>query len=234
MTTLRGAAAAGGSGSGVLLLRITLEHIEPEVWREIVVPETFDFWALHCAIQDAMGWQDCHLHEFHIPRPGEAGALRIGIPDEDEFDPDARILPGWNLPIAPYFPRIGSRIPYLYDFGDDWSHVVELCERRAAEPRERLPRCLGGARACPPEDCGGPHTYSEFLEAIRDPRHEDHASLLEWVGGSFDPEAFDPGKVKFRDPDKYWRELFGPPLRRTKRAAKKTAKKAKRRSKKSR
>lgn len=198
-----------------LVLRVTLEHIKPEVWREIAVPETFDFWALHRAIQDAMGWQDCHLHEFHVPRPGEAGALRIGFPDEDEFDPDARILPGWNPPIAPYFPRIGSRVPYLYDFGDDGSHVVEL--------RERLP--AGGLR--------GPHMYPEFLEAIRDPRHEDHASWLEWVGGSFDPEAFDPGKVMFRDPEKYWRQLFGPPLRRTKRARSKGAKKGKGRAKES-
>jgi hypothetical protein len=49
-----------------------------------------------------------------------------------------------------------------------------------------------GARACPPEDVGGTWGYPEFLEGITDPEHKDHDGLLEWAGGSFDPEAFDP------------------------------------------
>jgi hypothetical protein len=118
--------------------------------------------------------------------------------------------PGWEVPIAPFFLRRGSKVQYLYDFGDDGSHVVESRERRPAEPRERLPRCLAGARACPPADCGGPHAYHEFLEAIRDPRHEEHGELLEWVGGTFDPEACDAARVRSRDPDNHWRQLFGP------------------------
>ena len=34
-------------------------------------------------------------------------------------------------------------------------------------------------RGCPPEDSGGPHGYAEFLDAIRDGRHERHTELLE-------------------------------------------------------
>jgi hypothetical protein len=52
-----------------------------------------------------------------------------------------------------------------------------------------------GARACPPEDCGGVWGYAEFVEAIRNPEHEQHEELLEWAGGTFDPEAFDPAKA---------------------------------------
>ncbi len=191
-----------------LHLRVTLDHVAPAVWREIAVPESFTFWALHCAIQDAMGWRDCHLHEFVVRWDGVPGVMRIGIPDEEEIsNPPTR--PGWSLPIAPHLPRAGSTLRYLYDFGDDWSHVVELRERRPAEADERLPRCVAGARACPPEDCGGPHSYADFLEAIRDPRHREYASLLKWVGGAFDPEAFDAARVRFRNPEKYWRKLFG-------------------------
>lgn len=50
--------------------------------------------------------------------------------------------------------------------------------------------CVGGERACPPEDCGGPSGYADFLEAITTPDHPQHDELLEWVGGAFDPEAF--------------------------------------------
>lgn len=221
-----------------LVLRVTLEEVEPAVWRELAVPESFNFWDLHCAIQDAMGWQDSHLHEFLAVRPGlrvpgVPREMRIGMPDEDGFESGTPTLPGWEVAIAPFFARRGSAVRYLYDFGDDWSHVVALRERRPAEPRERLPRCLAGARACPPEDCGGPYAYPEFLEAIRDLQHEEHAFLLEWVGGSFDPEAFDLGKVVFRDPEKYWRELFSPPPRRRKPAVPKGTKKRKGRGKKS-
>ncbi len=40
-------------------------------------------------------------------------------------------------------------------------------------------------------DCGGPRGYESFLEVISDPDHQEHESMLEWVGGTFDPDAFD-------------------------------------------
>ena len=54
----------------------------------------------------------------------------------------------------------------------------------------QYPACLNGARACPPEDCGGPYGYANFLDAIQNPKHTEHESLLKWIGGSFDSEEF--------------------------------------------
>ena len=48
-----------------------------------------------------------------------------------------------------------------------------------------------GKKACPPEDCGGVWGYSDFLDAIKDPKNEEHKSMLEWVGREFDSDAFD-------------------------------------------
>jgi hypothetical protein len=77
--------------------------------------------------------------------------------------------------------------------------ITLLDGRHSAEPGAKYPRCVEGARACPPEDCGGPWGYANFLEAIRDPKHEDHDDLQEWIGGKFDSEAFDPWKIsKYR------------------------------------
>ena len=51
------------------------------------------------------------------------------------------------------------------------------------------------AGACPPEDVGGPWGYGDFLDAIGDPQHDRHDELLEWIGGSFDPAAFDAAET---------------------------------------
>ncbi len=59
-----------------------------------------------------------------------------------------------------------------------------------AQKRIKYPRCIDGARACPPEDIGGIYGYPEFLEAISDPRNEKYEEMLEWAG-EFDPERFD-------------------------------------------
>lgn len=49
--------------------KITLAGVKPPIWRRIQVPESYTFWDLHVAIQDAMGWLDCHLHQFEVINP---------------------------------------------------------------------------------------------------------------------------------------------------------------------
>jgi hypothetical protein len=83
---------------------------------------------------------------------------------------------------------------YEYDFGDDWRHEVLFEGHPKPEKKRAYPWCVEGERACPPEDCGGPFMYAEYLEAITNPNHEQHEELLAWRG-PFDPEAFDIKKA---------------------------------------
>ena len=83
---------------------------------------------------------------------------------------------------------------YEYDFGDSWEHEVLLEGLLLKDKDVKYPRCLEGARACPPEDCGGVWGYRNMLAVLSDPTDEEHASMLEWVGGGFDPEAFNPSE----------------------------------------
>ncbi len=186
---------------------VALQRVEPTVWREIQVPSDYSFWDLHVAIQDAMGWLDYHLHEFEIASPTTGELERIGIPD-DAFDDEQPALPSWGLQISDYFSSEYPRATYTYDFGDDWLHTVTLRGVVERVPRMKYPRCVAGKRACPPEDCGGELGYEGFLDAIQNPQHEEHDSMLEWVGGSFDPEAFDAKSVHFDDPGERWRIAF--------------------------
>lgn len=192
-----------------LQFRIALVEIEPVIWRRIEVPASYSFWDLHVAIQDAMGWLDYHLHLFSVRNPGTGRIDKIGIPDAGAFEGDVVHLPGWEIPMRAYFERPGDHADYEYDFGDDWQHEIVLEAVRRREPGTRYPRCLAGARACPPEDCGGVHGYAEVLTTIADPDHEEYASTLQWLGGSYDPEAFDPPRVRFADPKKRWKTAFG-------------------------
>ncbi len=57
------------------------------------------------------------------------------------------------------------------------------------------PVCIGDERACPPEDCGGPGGYASLVGQITNSNDPDHDSMLEWVGGFFDPTAFDPNHI---------------------------------------
>jgi hypothetical protein len=84
------------------------------------------------------------------------------------------------------------RFLYEYDFGDSWYHEVLVESCTEPEPGKTYPACLAEKRACPPEDCGGIWGYPDFVEAIENPDHDRHEELLEWIGGEFDPEAFDP------------------------------------------
>jgi hypothetical protein len=192
----------------VYLFKVTLLDIRPAVWRRIQVPSAYSFWDLHVAIQDAMGWLDYHLHEFEILDPKTGQLVLIGIPDDDAFEGDEPVLPGWKFPISAYFSNENPSAQYTYDFGDDWNHAVKLEDIIAGVPGIRYPICSGGARRCPPEDVGGPTGYYEFLRAIRNPKHREHDSYLEWVGGVFDPAVFEPTQVRFDDPRERWKIAF--------------------------
>ena len=66
--------------------KISLNDINPSIWRRILVPATYSFWDLHVAIQDSMGWLDYHLHVFRIRQKHSYSDSEIGIPNEDSFD----------------------------------------------------------------------------------------------------------------------------------------------------
>jgi Plasmid pRiA4b ORF-3-like protein len=168
-------------------LDVTLDDIEPRIWRRIEVPSSITLAGLHDVIQGAMGWQGYHLHQFEI------GDTVYGVDDGEgpEVVDESRTRLG---DVAPE----GTVFTYEYDFGDSWAHSIEVSQVTAPAPATTYPRCVAGERACPPEDCGGPWGYTELVDALADPRHEQHEELLEWVGDSFDPAEFDLAEVNAR------------------------------------
>jgi len=171
----------------VYQLKITIKDIRPPVWRRVRVPGNVTFLRLHDIIQDAFGWTDMHLHEFVVD------GVHYGNPEDyEEYGTDFKYFNEERSIFERVVRRAGKRFSYVYDYGDNWRHEIVVEKVEAAGPGDAKPVCVGGRRCCPPEDCGGPWGYAECLKAIRDPNHERHHELLEWVGEEFDPEEFSP------------------------------------------
>lgn len=169
--------------------KVTLIESNPPIWRRIQVKNgTLD--RLHEHMQTAMGWTNSHLHQFEID--GE----RYGDPDliDDGFE-DFECVDSTITKISEIVPKDGKRFRFLYeyDFGDGWKHEVLFEGCLKAEKGGRYPLCVEGERNCPPEDVGGVWGYVEYLEAIADPKHEQHEDFIEWRG-PFDAEEFDSEK----------------------------------------
>jgi hypothetical protein len=154
-----------------------------------VVPSDITLSELHAIVQETMGWHDSHLHEFRVGNVGYGDPRLL----EELTERDSR-----KVRLEQVAPAPKSRLRYLYDFGDSWEHEILVEAVGPPTPDTRYPICLTGKRACPPEDSGGVWGYADLLDAINDPENTDREDLLEWLGGPFDPEAFDPEDVNQR------------------------------------
>lgn len=193
------------NNSQIYQFQITLKEIKPKIWRRIQVPSGYNFWDLHVAIQDAMGWQDYHLHQFTIINPKTGKKEFIGIPDDEDFE---EIIPGNKAKISKYFVFPKDKANYEYDFGDGWEHEIILEKVLPVIEGSKYPQCIAGERACPPEDCGGIYGYENLLEIIRDPKDKEYKETIEWLGREFDPEDFNSKSVQFDDPKERWKMAF--------------------------
>ena len=166
-------------------LKVTLQDIRPPVWRRFRVRDDLTLGQLHDLLQPIMGWTNSHLHQFEIDGTYFGPPNPEIPPHQDERR--ARLRDVLHKP--------GDGLIYEYDFGDGWEHLIALEAIAPHEAGTRYPIVLAGRRACPPEDCGGSPGYEHLLEVLRSPGHPEHDELLEWVGGSFDPEGFDVGAL---------------------------------------
>jgi hypothetical protein len=173
------------SSAPIYQLKVTLRDLRPPVWRRLQVPGDVTLTRLHYLIQIAMGWTNSHLHQFQVG-------------GEYYSDPTFELeeaLSERRAKLQQVAPDEKSKFRYTYDFGDSWEHEILVEKILPPEPDVQYPRCVAGARACPPEDSGGVWGYADMVKAIADPKHPERADYLEWLGGEFDPEAFDIEEV---------------------------------------
>lgn len=203
--------------STIFQFKITLNESIPKVWRRVLVPADYTFFDLHCAIQNAMGWTDSHLHAFYLGERRNNNRITIEYPNPEGNDlyrgetRDER-----HEKISDYFNKTIKQCVYCYDFGDNWDHTVLLERVLPKDSKIVYPLCLAGKNACPPDDCGGVWGYQNLQKILKNPNDSEHEGMLKWLGldnsSEFNPYEFDLAEIEFEDPRarlKEWNKGFG-------------------------
>ena len=170
-------------------MKVTLLDVKPPIWRRFVAPTFMKLDHFHELLQVFMGWDNEHMYAFTINgkrfSTSERGFSVDAVWDKEESY-DASDYELCQL-IKP-----GMTFHYVYDFGDDWEHEIVVENDTTSKNTKHCFYCIEGKRACPPEDCGGADGYAHLLSILSDPNDPEYEDRLEWLGGRFDSEKFDP------------------------------------------
>lgn len=182
--------------TAVYQVKITLKNSSPKIWRRILVADDFPLRDFHKVIQTVMGWQNCHLHQF-------VKGNVIFSPEDHEndffFGFNSRVYVNYKkqrIRLNDLFTEIKDKVEYEYDFGDSWKHILLLEKILPPKKGIRLPICIAGKMACPPEDIGGIYGYYRALEILADEEDDEHEEMKDWLE-EFNPEHFDIDEVNF-------------------------------------
>lgn len=174
-------------------IKVELLDSSPPIWRRLDITSDMPLPRLHLVIQEAMGWWNCHLHEFiHSGSRRDPEAERFESYDHPDAGENGS-LDEADVRVDELLHAPGEKILYWYDFGDDWMHRITL---EQVLPRERdapAAHLVTGRRACPPEDCGGIHHYNDLVSGEVPWEPEEKAAY-----GDMDPEGFDVDEARAR------------------------------------
>lgn len=158
--------------------KIEIQGSNPKIWRRIIVPYEYTFYRFHLAIQGAFGWENSHLFQFC-----ENGFMDkicyAELHEESNDDPEFVTKDARREKIKKVFVK-HDHFKYIYDFGDNWEHTINVEE--IVEDEIERPYCIEGGGACPPEDCGGLGGYAAIVESLNTPGHPERKENIDWLG----------------------------------------------------
>ena len=182
-------------------VKVTLNEVDPPVWRKLIIRADSSLEELHLAIQKSMGWQNCHLYDFfvnYVDKKLSANDMPYLFGNEEDCaDPSGVTIE--DLLFIKF-----EDIQYNYDYGDCWEHTVEIGNVVLPQSGTTYPICTEGAGACPPEDCGGPHGYMNLCAILSNPKDEEYKEMRQWLGKGFDPSKFSVAKANKELRSKSW------------------------------
>ncbi len=182
-----------GKGAGrrkpaekVFQLYLKAGGCRPLIWRRLLARESMWLSRLHDSIQIAFDWYDYQTHAFSF------GDLRFGNPVKRE---DLVVEDDRDVTLADLGLQDHGHFNYAYHFDEGWTLDVTVEAVLPVKKGVIYPRCTGGERAGPPEDCGGPEAYHDMLASIKEPETDLGREWLEWLGPDYDASLCDVDKI---------------------------------------
>jgi len=184
-------------------LKVSLDKIQPNIWRRLIISENTSLYELHHIIQISFGWDNYHLYLFKQNR-----ILWGNKAQWDDDDPAFELNNDKRTRIKDIIQDKTQSLQYQYDMGDSWSHTIKLEKFLEKDKLITIPFCAAGARNCPPEDCGGVPGYYNLIETLDHPKSRKYKELIEWLGYKYEPELLDLDEINrtLRNLKKYIKE----------------------------
>lgn len=159
-------------------LKIHLLHISPQIYRRMIVKGDTTIIQLHHIVQIVMGWDNWHLHYFRI----FGRDYGIDYTDGEQFlgIPEITRLGDFAL-------QVNDTFHYVYDYFDHWVHLIRVEAINPANENALHPVCIGGKRACPPEELGGPTVYDRRMQQQREWAYEWLDTVVERLKAGENP-----------------------------------------------
>lgn len=163
--------------------------LKPPIWRKVKVNDSLTFLELHWVIQGVFNWYNAHLFQFSPKGWGSLPRLQQRLEEDDDWDnvpyskpntfPFEDRYDAHKIRLKDFFEIFGRKMMYIYDFGDDWNHSIELLE--VTDETILAPLCLAGKGLAPFEDCGGIRGFYDLVDKVNDKKHPEHKETREWL-----------------------------------------------------
>jgi hypothetical protein len=141
-----------------------------DVWRRVVLPESYSLKELHRIIQALFGWKAGSSFHFALEEQGGRDRLEL------------------DMSLGALDLRGGAS--FLYEYGSKWTVKILLLSRHETEDGREV-RCVAGSGSAPPEYIDGPMRFRRYIVALENGADAERKLALRELGEDFNPQAFD-------------------------------------------
>jgi hypothetical protein len=133
---------------------------DKKTWRRIEILGSQSLDVLHEAIFEAFDRMDPHLYSFYLTPPGSKARNRFALAKEYTHPlmlEEGMMLSAKKLhdasqtPLAALNLEKGSTFEYVFDFGDDWQHIITVEDMLDIFPKKKYPRITKKNGVSPPQ-----------------------------------------------------------------------------------
>ena len=181
--------------AGVYQIHVEIKGIEPKIWRQFKVNDSYTLKDLSFVINYMFDWYGIHLSEFRIDEQ------TYGMTHSDN-GMESEIKEGDTIKLRDLNLKTGIKFKYIYDMGEWWEHTITI-ENHEKGAGLIYPICIAGERNAPPETCGGIPGYTTLLEVLKNENHPERELFQDLLDEDWDPEEFDIDLLNnlIRDPN---------------------------------